>query len=112
MKDIAMAGQNTQIWAHSARTPQGWERDVTIDIDETGRIANVLANTPRLPDAYDCILPAPVNAHSHAFQRAMAGLTERRGPDPNDSFWTWRALMYRFLDQLTPGEGPQMLGVP
>lgn len=104
MKDIAMAGQNTQIWAHSARTPQGWERDVTIDIDETGRIANVLANTPRLPDAYDCILPAPVNAHSHAFQRAMAGLTERRGPDPNDSFWTWRALMYRFLDQLTPDQ--------
>ena len=36
------------------------------------------------------------------FQRAMAGLTESRGPDPRDSFWTWRKLMYRFLDQLTP----------
>ena len=32
----------------------------------------------------------------------MAGLTERRGPDPSDSFWTWRRLMYRFLDRLTP----------
>ena len=32
----------------------------------------------------------------------MAGLTEARGPDPRDSFWTWRKLMYQFLDQLTP----------
>jgi formimidoylglutamate deiminase len=48
------------------------------------------------------LLPAPANAHSHAFQRAMAGLTERRGPDPRDTFWTWRALMFRFLDRLTP----------
>ncbi|MEM9845750.1 MAG: formimidoylglutamate deiminase, partial [Pseudomonadota bacterium] len=42
------------------------------------------------------------NLHSHSFQRAMAGLTEARGPDPSDSFWTWRHLMYRFLDRLTP----------
>jgi len=48
------------------------------------------------------LLPAPANAHSHAFQRAMAGLTEHRGPDPNDTFWTWRQLMFKFLDQLTP----------
>ncbi len=34
----------------------------------------------------------------------MAGLTESRGPDPRDSFWTWRQLMYRFLEQLTPGD--------
>ena len=41
------------------------------------------------------------NLHSHAFQRAMAGMTERRGAG-DDSFWTWRTLMYRFLDVLTP----------
>ena len=41
------------------------------------------------------------NLHSHAFQRAMAGMTERRGPG-DDSFWTWRELMYRFLDVLSP----------
>jgi len=40
--------------------------------------------------------------HSHAFQRAMAGLTEFRGDHPEDSFWTWRQLMYRFLEALTP----------
>jgi len=31
-------------------------------------------------------------------------LTERRGPNPNDSFWTWRQLMFRFLDRLTPDD--------
>jgi formiminoglutamate deiminase len=43
------------------------------------------------------------NLHSHAFQRAMAGLAERRGPS-NDSFWTWREIMYRFVDRMTPDD--------
>ena len=50
------------------------------------------------------MLPAPANSHSHAFQLAMAGLTERRGADPTDSFWTLRKLMFRFLDRLTPDQ--------
>jgi formimidoylglutamate deiminase len=41
------------------------------------------------------------NVHSHAFQRAMAGLTERSGPG-GDNFWAWRDLMYRFLERITP----------
>jgi formimidoylglutamate deiminase len=49
------------------------------------------------------LLPAPVNLHSHTFQRAMAGLTEARTAG-QDSFWTWRALMYRFLDSLSPDD--------
>lgn len=49
----------------------------------------------------DLILPAIANTHSHAFQRAMAGLTEHRG-DGQDSFWTWRGLMYRFAGRITP----------
>ncbi len=47
------------------------------------------------------VLPGMANLHSHAFQRAMAGLTEVRGA-PNDDFWSWRELMYRFLERLTP----------
>ena len=43
------------------------------------------------------------NLHSHAFQRAMAGLTERAGPE-GDSFWRWREVMYRFLAILTPDD--------
>ncbi len=50
------------------------------------------------------LLAAPANVHSHAFQRALAGLAEARGPAGQDSFWTWRRLMYRFLEQLDPDQ--------
>ncbi len=71
-------------------------------LDKSGTIASVEANAGPAGDRTGVLLPAPVNLHSHAFQRAMAGLTEGRGADPSDSFWTWRQLMYRFLDQLDP----------
>ena len=48
-------------------------------------------------------MPGVANVHSHAFQRAMAGLVERRGPE-DDSFWTWREVMYRFLATMTPDD--------
>jgi len=91
-----------QVWAKSALLPSGWAQDVLIDIGMDGRIADVTTGAPQSGQDYGILLPAPVNAHSHAFQRAMAGLTEARGPNPTDSFWTWRQLMYRFLDRLTP----------
>ncbi len=59
------------------------------------------ANAPPQGERVGMLLPAPVNLHSHTFQRAMAGMTERRTAG-QDSFWTWRDLMYRFLGQLTP----------
>ncbi|MBX2856703.1 MAG: formimidoylglutamate deiminase [Rhodobacteraceae bacterium] len=83
-------------------TVDGWRSDQVISIDEGGHITAI---TPwEAGDAFnaDILIPAPPNLHSHAFQRAMAGMTERRGPDGRDSFWTWRTLMYRFLDVLTP----------
>ncbi len=93
----------TRIWAQQALTPAGWAEEVTVTLDAQGRIATVAPGTARQGDhSVAVLLPAPVNAHSHAFQRAMAGLTERRGPTATDSFWTWRKLMYRFLDRLTP----------
>ena len=86
--------------AKSALMPEGWARDVTITIDKNGRIASL---SPAPADiSVDILLPAPGNVHSHAFQRAMAGLSEQRGETGQDSFWTWRQLMYRFLDNLTP----------
>lgn len=90
------------VWAKTALLPDGWANDVRIDMDADGRIAGVQPNAEMAGTATDMVLPAPVNVHSHSFQRAMAGLTERRGPDPSDSFWTWRQLMFRFLDRLTP----------
>ncbi|WP_071672676.1 formimidoylglutamate deiminase [Nioella nitratireducens] len=90
-----------RIWAEQALTPQGWQRDVLVEIDG-GRITRVTQGAAATGNRVGCLLPAPTNAHSHAFQRAMAGLTERRGPDPKDTFWTWRQLMFRFLDRITP----------
>ena len=90
------------VWAKTALLPNGWASNVRIDIDPDGRIGGVQSNANMVGTTTDMLLPAPVNVHSHAFQRAMAGLTERRGPNPSDSFWTWRQLMFQFLDRLTP----------
>lgn len=91
----------TVLHADQALLPSGWARDVLVEVVD-GRITVVTPNAAPAGNRVVVLLPAPVNLHSHAFQRAMAGLTERRGRDPKDSFWTWRQLMYRFLDRLTP----------
>ncbi len=93
----------TTLFAKQALLPDGWAHDVTVEMDAMGRIDRVCVEASKTADHHvGVLLPAPVNVHSHAFQRAMAGLTERRGPNPNDTFWTWRQLMFRFLDRLTP----------
>lgn len=88
------------IHAERALLPGGWTSDVGVRV-EAGRIVAVGPAAGGL--RVGCLLPAPVNLHSHAFQRAMAGMTERRSAG-QDSFWTWRSLMYRFLDRLTPDD--------
>ena len=93
----------TAIWAEKALLPDGWAQDVRVEIDGT-RIAAVVPGASPVGQRFGILLPAPANAHSHAFQRAMAGLTERRGPDSSDSFWTWRQLMFRFLEKLDPDQ--------
>lgn len=92
------------LWAEQALTDEGWQRDVRVAVAEDGRIAAVDPGSPAQGQRTGVLLPAPVNLHSHAFQRAMAGLTEQRGADPRDSFWSWRKLMYRFLDRIGPEE--------
>jgi formimidoylglutamate deiminase len=89
------------IHAEQALLPSGWARDVRVTV-EGGRIAAVAEGAAPEGERVGLLLPAPANLHCHAFQRAMAGLSERRGPEGGDSFWTWRRLMYRFLDRLTP----------
>ena len=77
----------TSLWAAQALTDTGWAKDVRVVIDDSGRIASVTRGAAQDGDTLtDILLPAPTNAHSHAFQRAMAGLTERRGPNPRDTF--------------------------
>ena len=95
----------TSIHAAQALLPDGWAQDVMVQM-AAGRIVAVRTGVKAAPkDAVqvDCLLPAAVNLHSHSFQRAMAGLTESRSSG-QDSFWTWRSLMYRFLATLTPDD--------
>lgn len=87
-----------------ALLPSGWARDVRIDV-ESGNIVAVTPdavrdNAQHLPGI---ALPGLPNLHSHAFQRGMAGLSERRSA-AHDSFWTWRETMYRFLARLSPDD--------
>lgn len=86
-----------------ALLPEGWASDVLVTIGGDGRIASVMADAPGGgADAHRGVaLPGMPNLHSHAFQRAMAGLAERAG-EGNNSFWTWRETMYRFVERLTP----------
>jgi formiminoglutamate deiminase len=94
----------TRLFAASALLPTGLAYDVTIDI-EHGRIASVeQGSSPAAADErHALVAPAVPNLHSHAFQRAMAGLTEKRGPSA-DSFWSWRTQMYRFALSMTPDD--------
>lgn len=96
----------TTVFAETVLTEEGWRENALVTVGQDGVIQSVMPDDPASAAGAEhraaVLLPAPVNLHSHAFQRAMAGLTESRGPDARDSFWTWRRLMYRFLDRLTP----------
>jgi formimidoylglutamate deiminase len=90
------------LFARQALTPAGWRKDVRIEIRE-GRIAAVEAGSKaRAGDVgVDTLVPGMSNLHSHAFQRAMAGLAEHRGHG-EDSFWSWRTAMYAAALAMTP----------
>jgi formimidoylglutamate deiminase len=84
-------------------TTNGWRQDVILEIDEAGTITSVQdgkeseASVPHTGYA----VPGMANVHSHAFQRAMAGLAETSG-NTADSFWSWRQVMYQFVSEISP----------
>lgn len=86
-----------------ALLPQGWARDVRFEVAADGRLGRVEpgATADGAEHLKGPVVPGMPNLHSHAFQRAMAGLAEVAG-DPNDSFWTWRDLMYRLVGRMQP----------
>src|SRR4051812_47351626 len=93
------------IFAEQALLPNGWARNVAIKIDRDGTITSVTpgASAEGAQRAGGPVVPGMVNLHSHAFQRAMAGLTET-ALNPDDSFWSWRELMYRLVGRLQPDQ--------
>lgn len=92
------------IWAEQALLGDHWNDRVLITVTSEGRIGSIETEAAPEGERVGILLPSPGNVHSHAFQRAMAGLTEQRGPNGQDTFWTWRNLMFRFLDALKPDD--------
>lgn len=92
-----------KLLAAHALLPDGWAANVAIEIDGNGVIAKIDSDTNfgKMVSESNFLVPGMANLHSHAFQRAMAGLTEAR-TQGSDSFWTWRELMYRFAARITP----------
>lgn len=90
-------------WFANALLPSGWEREVRITVAD-GEITSIqLAAAAQSDDERHTIaLPGLANVHSHAFQRGMAGLSECSDGNGHDNFWSWREIMYRFLDRLSP----------
>ena len=99
-----MTGAAARLWCPLCLLPTGWAERVLLHLDDTGTIRRIESGTPaaghaRLPGA---VIPGMPNLHSHAFQRAMAGLTERGGGAARSDFWSWRQTMYSFVSRLTP----------
>lgn len=90
------------IFATHAYLENGWAQNVRLTTTSTDITTIEVDTTAKAGDTQvDTLLPALSNLHSHSFQRAMAGMTEFR-TQGQESFWTWRNLMYAFLDHLSP----------
>jgi formimidoylglutamate deiminase len=87
----------------SALVSGRWQSDVAVGFDAKGMIESVVAGSQDGQAIHGAAIPALPNVHSHAHQRLMAGLAEKAGP-ANDSFWTWREVMYEFALKLSPDD--------
>jgi len=101
-----MAARLTEIHCPSALLADRWATDVLFEIDAHGAISAIATEVdaqlhPRAHRLRGPVVPGMSNLHSHAFQRAIAGCTQVKGPG-RDSFWTWRRAMYASLDRLGP----------
>ena len=101
------AGHGAQLlWTERAWVGGRWREAVLLEVGADGHWLAVRPETAaplsamRLPGP---VLPGLVNAHSHAFQRAFAGLAERREAE-HDDFWSWRDRMYGVALTITAAE--------
>jgi formimidoylglutamate deiminase len=90
-------------WFKQAYLDCGWVAGVTVTVSEAGLIDSVIGETA--PEEAQVInfaaIPGVPNSHSHAFQRAMAGLSEKISAT-HDTFWSWRKIMYDFAHRIAP----------
>ena len=97
--------ETTLLWTPSAWVSGSWQRNVLLEAGADGLWSRVVADVseppPRAQRLAGPALPGLVNAHSHAFQRAFAGLAERREREVDD-FWSWRDQLYRVAQRIEP----------
>ncbi len=95
------------LWAPQAWVNGGWQQQVLLGVSASGHWSHITPGVATAPPAARIlagpVLPGLVNAHSHAFQRAFAGLSERRASDADD-FWSWRDRMYGVALRITPAQ--------
>lgn len=98
----------SKLYAENILIGSQWQADKTLSIDAEGVITSIESGKdPQAITLNGSVIPGMVNCHSHAFQRAFAGYSEYRGQtdlgvDIEDSFWSWRDIMYRFVAKMTP----------
>lgn len=100
--DSAVRGDS--LWAPHAWLDGRWRERVLLEVGRDGRWSRITPDTeppPQAERAEGPLLPALVDAHGHAFQRAFAGLAERRESEADD-FWSWRDRMYQVALRITP----------
>lgn len=91
----------TTVFAQKAMLAGGWADRVRISV-AAGRIADIATGVAAEAgdERADIVIPGICNAHSHAFQRALAGRTEQRSPAGEDNFWSWRSRMYELANRI------------
>ncbi|MEE8371778.1 MAG: amidohydrolase family protein, partial [Sphingomonadales bacterium] len=100
-----MSGKSETYHFERALVGESLAENVLVEIDGEGVISAVRADAPATGAGRieGIALPGMANLHSHAFQRAMAGLSERASEGGNN-FWTWRQTLYRMLAELSAGD--------
>lgn len=86
----------------------GWLTPAYVGVDDKGNIQYLSDQAPKESVAIEFVngfvLPGFQNAHSHAFQYAMAGLAETHAIGTDDDFWTWREEMYKCALTVNPDQ--------
>jgi formimidoylglutamate deiminase len=106
-REVEMVTKANRFFASQGWVQGAWAKDVLLEVDASGIWSRITCNATAdmILDALPLggpVLPGVVNAHSHAFQRAIAGLTEHGAANGQDNFWSWRERMYAVAQRITP----------
>ena len=104
-----MSAKASRYFAAQAWVQGRWAKDVLLEVEDGAYWSRISCDAK--PEAVHeavrlagPVLPGVVNAHSHAFQRAIAGMTEQGAPHGHDNFWSWRERMYAVAQRITPDQ--------